>query len=1119
MISSPVDTTPVVVQLPPHIVELTAGGVTEQIDVSQTLPCLYPEAAVDELEDVPSSSETSGSPVKSKRGKATPKSSRKLDKAQRLSNKTEITKGTLKSLKQQEELGVRKLPLASFHILSDYEIEEAPPPCSKGYIRYTERPLEEIAEEVEYDLDEEDLAWIAKVNEDRARDGHHPIELNTMELLMDRLEKESYMQNCGMDQGSMIDDDAVCCICMDGECQNSNAILFCDMCNLAVHQECYGVPYIPEGQWLCRRCRESPSVAVDCILCPNKGGAFKKTDTNQWAHVICAIWIPEVCFANTVFLEPIDSVCNIPAARWRLSCIICRKKNAGACIQCFTSKCCTAFHVTCAQQAGLCMRMETVKTSSVKSGFTVKKTAYCDVHAPADFIAERDGAQPDVKQIRKKMAEKRSALPVVSIPTIPPERITEISSAVNFTRKNAFVKRLMSYWKLKRMIRSGVPLLRRLQAASLSTNAHANAITTPSRTMDPAEVEATRKTYAYFTRLRQDLEKSRLLCELIRKREKLKREQINTTCKQVDLKIQPFNHFLSSIVDELISMDSQSIFKQPVDISEVPDYLTVVKTPMDLSTMQEKIFDFQYQTIEDLQADFALMIKNCKLYNSKETVFYRAAVKMEEWGGIVFRESIRQARRIGFDIAAGTLCPKSPSRLDNVPQPKTDQDFIQLVEKVLDDKSRYNYPFLFHLQLLEEALDTCLSINNVNSRVSKYKRIKREMTRLKNANRKGKVRVDKVGELGAEDSPFDLTSDAGEEGDTPTTSAGANSSIRHRLRSVDEDNRVKRRLSRAESGGGLERSRVDGTESRSPLQSLSVSLRRPGRGRPQNLGEVGVEQVLGSSRHPPKNLEVVPVPRHKGESGELAAPGEQTPGGEKESESTPSSRHGSPSRGGGVAGIKARHTRERAVKQSVNNIDSKSLRGRSTSPKGIEHAITAAKTIIGDRPSGEKPGRRRSTINDSKTGITKLRRRSPGAAIGMLSNEVLASPIVRRNSAGKGFVSENLDVEVTSAAAGSAKSSPTKVAAGQRRRGAPRRKRSDTNADSVLLRNGPVVDLELQGHTEQVRPTTNGLPVSTGQKFSGSVNLVLNTLNSPLSPKRRLRGGAINSPDLSMSQV
>lgn len=62
------------------------------------------------------------------------------------------------------------------------------------------------------------------------------------------------------------------------------------------------------------------------------------------------------------------------------------------------------------------------------------------------------------------LAKKRSSVPVVLIPMIPPEKVQEIASMVQMSGKAQFVQRLIAYWTLKRQYRNGVPLLRRLQS-------------------------------------------------------------------------------------------------------------------------------------------------------------------------------------------------------------------------------------------------------------------------------------------------------------------------------------------------------------------------------------------------------------------------------------------------------------------------------------------------------------------------------------------------------------------------------------------------------------------------------------------------------------------------------
>lgn len=58
------------------------------------------------------------------------------------------------------------------------------------------------------------------------------------------------------------EDDEVCVICSKPDSKPPNEILFCDSCNMAVHQKCYGVARIPKGDWLCKDCSQDLSSTI-----------------------------------------------------------------------------------------------------------------------------------------------------------------------------------------------------------------------------------------------------------------------------------------------------------------------------------------------------------------------------------------------------------------------------------------------------------------------------------------------------------------------------------------------------------------------------------------------------------------------------------------------------------------------------------------------------------------------------------------------------------------------------------------------------------------------------------------------------------------------------------------
>uniref|UniRef100_A0A2K6CQR0 Bromodomain containing 1 n=1 Tax=Macaca nemestrina TaxID=9545 RepID=A0A2K6CQR0_MACNE len=754
-------------------------------------------------------------------------------------------------------------------------VEYSPPSAPRRppvYYKFIEKSAEELDNEVEYDMDEEDYAWLEIINEKRKGDCVPAVSQSMFEFLMDRFEKESHCENQKQgEQQSLIDEDAVCCICMDGECQNSNVILFCDMCNLAVHQECYGVPYIPEGQWLCRHCLQSRARPADCVLCPNKGGAFKKTDDDRWGHVVCALWIPEVGFANTVFIEPIDGVRNIPPARWKLTCYLCKQKGVGACIQCHKANCYTAFHVTCAQKAGLYMKMEPVKElTGGGTTFSVRKTAYCDVHTPPgctrrplniygdvemkNGVCRKDSSVKTVrstskvrkkaKKAKKALAEPCAVLPTVCAPYIPPQRLNRIANQVAIQRKKQFVERAHSYWLLKRLSRNGAPLLRRLQSSLQSQRSS-------QQRENDEEMKAAKEKLKYWQRLRHDLERARLLIELLRKREKLKREQVKVEQVAMELRLTPLTVLLRSVLDQLQDKDPARIFAQPVSLKEVPDYLDHIKQPMDFATMRKRLEAQGYKNLHEFEEDFGLIIDNCMKYNARDTVFYRAAVRLRDQGGVVLRQARREVDSIGLEEASGMHLAERPAVAPRRPFSWED------VDRLLDPANRAHLGLEEQLRELLDMLDLTCAMKSSGSRSKRAKLLKKEIALLRNKLSQQHSQPPPVGP-GSEGCDEDGASLGLEAGEEVLPRLETLLQPRKRSRSTCGDSEVEeespgKRLdagltngfggtrSEQEPGGGLGRkatprrrcaSESSISSSNSPLCDSSFSVPKCGRGKP-----------------------------------------------------------------------------------------------------------------------------------------------------------------------------------------------------------------------------------------------------------------------------------------------
>ncbi|XP_039023104.1 uncharacterized protein LOC120155675 [Hibiscus syriacus] len=154
---------------------------------------------------------------------------------------------------------------------------------------------------------------------------------------------------------------SLCHFCCTGVTRiESDRLIVCSSCKVAVHQKCYGVQNDVDSSWLCSWCKQANDgndTVKPCVLCPKQGGALKPVQNNdgndatvKFAHLFCSQWMPEVYIEDLTKMGPIVNVGGINEARKKLVCNVCKVKY-GACVRCSHGTCRTSFHPLCAREA------------------------------------------------------------------------------------------------------------------------------------------------------------------------------------------------------------------------------------------------------------------------------------------------------------------------------------------------------------------------------------------------------------------------------------------------------------------------------------------------------------------------------------------------------------------------------------------------------------------------------------------------------------------------------------------------------------------------------------------------------------------------------------------------
>ncbi|KAL5496772.1 hypothetical protein EMCRGX_G013130 [Ephydatia muelleri] len=102
---------------------------------------------------------------------------------------------------------------------------------------------------------------------------------------------------------------------------------------------------------------------------------------------------------------------------------------------------------------------------------------------------------------------------------------------------------------------------------------------------------------------------------------------------QIELEkdLEKLNSALRQVLNQVKEHQSSWPFQEPVSESHAPEYGVIIRIPMDLQTVTERLKSGYYSCLKLFIADMKRIFANCKTYNEKNTDYHRCAVTLERF--------------------------------------------------------------------------------------------------------------------------------------------------------------------------------------------------------------------------------------------------------------------------------------------------------------------------------------------------------------------------------------------------------------------------------------------------------------------------------------------------------